>query len=383
MKKIFYWIIFTVCIVVAIELLVRIGCFVYFNKYSTTFSTQAQGMWQSDSLLVWDNRPSYLFYDNSGQYNECGMRTNPGDVEMPVKQPGETWILLSGGSAMAGNGSNRNGEWLALTGVPDHAKATSIDGYLEEILNRNKDKKYRVFNSSVAGHAAWQAFEKAKKLSRAYPFDWVISMDGANEPKIIPEGKTSRFLTEELWKVHPTKTPPLSDQISWMENSALVFCLFRWKYAMNESGKAENNEKALHDKQMEYFALKGKVKYLRDENVVSSGLLSFQKTVLEEDAFFESKKIRHCHFIQPHLSLRNTNVLDSVEQSVFNYYCTVQNDTNNTLFRSVNELKFTSPTIVSLKPMHDLPYWVFVDYCHFTNKANLYIAQKIAAMVAQ
>ena len=102
------------------------------------------GIWRSDSLLIWDNQPNYTFHDESGSINEIGCRVELGDVEMPKKEKGETWILLSGGSAMLGTGSIHEGDYLTITQITDHSKSTAIDGYLEEELNKSGKGKYLI-----------------------------------------------------------------------------------------------------------------------------------------------------------------------------------------------------------------------------------------------
>ncbi len=378
LKKNFFKIsLITLVLLLFLEIIFRIGAYFYYHPYGTHFSNQVMGMWRSDSTLIWDNQPHYLFHDKSGSYNEAACRSAAGDVIMPKKEKGEIWILLSGGSSMLGIGANREGDYFAITQVADHLKETAIDGLLENILNKKGKHKYRVFNCSVSGFTSWQAFSKARKMLALYDFDWVISMDGQNDPCSIPENKNARNVIESYWTEFLNKQHPFQNQMKWMERSALIYCTIRTKYNLSVAMQEEKDSIVTRKK---YQKLPIKIQYA-PESAVSKGVLSFQESIIAENNWFEQKGIKHLHFIQPHLSLRKAENMRSTEKIVAQYYSTLKKDTMNTYFKNIHEIKWPSEKIIPLNEMHHLPYWVFVDYCHLTKEANLYIAHKIAQKI--
>ncbi len=380
-KKVLFISLSTLLFILLLETACRIGAYFIYSPCHTSFSIQAQGMWINDDELIYDSRPNYLFYNELARFNEDALRVDLNEIEIPVKQKGETWILLIGGSSMLGNGANRDNNWRTISQQEDHGKSTSIDGYLEQILNKKEKGKYRVFNAAVAGYKAWQAFEKAKRLMNKYSFDWVISMDGMNEPKILSSRQSVKSFTKEEWSQHITQNPPLATQISWMKNSALVYSAFKWKYEKNEEELKETEANHRNSFIQKCINTRGETKYLKDNQNSQYAALSFFKTIEEEDQHFTNKKIKHLHFIQPHLSLRNKLKADSLEIAVLGNFYKVQKDTANSFMKIISEWKPSSPTIMNLNEMHELNFWVFVDYCHFTKEANHYIANKMAALI--
>lgn len=337
------------------------------------------GIWRSDSLLIWDNQPNYTFHDESGSINEIGCRVELGDVEMPQKEKGETWILLSGGSAMLGTGSIHEGDYLTITQITDHAKATAIDGYLEEELNKSGTGKYKVFNSAVSGHTSWQAFLKVQQLLNKYDFDWVISMDGQNDPGYLPAGSTPRNISEGYWKNFLNSKHPFIEQLEWMKRSALIFCVLRGKYNVSESLKEEPNREAIIKR---WNAFQGERTFLKDSNLVHKGVALFQQSIEAQSEWLEQKGIKHLHFIQPHLSLRDKEKMAPLERTVYNYYGSLQRDTLSTFMREIHQLKWKSSKILALPEVHKLPFWVFVDYCHLTKEANQYLAHRMFQLIS-
>ena len=131
---------------------------------------------------MYNNRAFYVDFEKQFQYNELGMRSACGDYRIPLKKAGDLWVLLLGGSAMEGMGSNKDGAWFDMTNIPDHPYTETIAFYLEGVLGRKyPGKRVRVFNAAVSGFTLEQGISKYRKLSKQYDFDWVISMDGVNE----------------------------------------------------------------------------------------------------------------------------------------------------------------------------------------------------------
>ncbi len=368
----------TFILLLFLELICRVGTFIYYAPNGSSFSNQVMGIWRSDSLLIWDNQPNYTFHDKSGSINEIGCRVELGDVEMPIKEKGETWILLSGGSAMLGTGSIHEGDYLTITQITDHSKATAIDGYLEEELNKSRTGKYKVFNSAVSGHTSWQAFLKVRQLLKKYDFDWVISMDGQNDHSVLPEGKTSRDIIENYWRNFMQTKHPFITQLKWMQRSALIFCVLRGKYNLTESLKKEPNREFTIKKWNNYRGERG---FLSDSSLIKKGVDLFQNSIEEQNEWLEQKGIKHLHFIQPHLSLREKEKMAPLEKTVYNYYGSLKRDTLSAFMHDIHQLKWNSPKIMTLPEVHHLPFWVFTDYCHLTKEANQYIANRMFQLI--
>jgi len=371
-------VVLSLALLLILEIICRIGTFAYYAPYGTSFDNQVMGMWRSDSSLIWDFQPYYCFHDKSGSVNEIGCREALGEVDMPAKEKGETWVLLSGGSAMLGTGARKDADYYAITQIDDHPKATAIDGYLEEYLNKKGKGKYRVFNCAVSGYTSWQAFQKVQNILAKYPMDWVISMDGQNDPGYISEGKTARNIMEEYWNDFLKSKHPFTRQFAWMQRSALIYCTLKAKYNFSESMKEEPNRQEIIAK---WNNNPKERTYLSNEQIIEKGLLAFRESIINESAWLDKKGIHHLHFIQPHLSLRDKNKMAPVEKTIYNYYGSLQKDTLSSFMRSIHEMSWPNDKINTLREVHHLPFWVFTDYCHLTKEANKYIAERIGAMI--
>lgn len=381
-KKIFSYIsrnlLLTLALLLILEIICRVATFCYYAPNGSSFSNQVMGIWRSDSLLIWDHQPNYTLHDESASINEIGCRVALGDVEMPKKGKDEVWILLSGGSAMLGTGSIREGDYLSITQITDHPKATSIDGYLEEELNKHSKTKYRVFNCAVSGYTSWQAFLKAQQLMLQFHFDWVISMDGQNDPGFIPSGQTPRDISEGYWKGFLNSKHPFVHQFEWMQRSALIYCVLRGKYNLGETLKEEPNREEIINKWNKYD---GKIAFVNDSNLVKKGVEYFVQSLTQQSNYLEKKGIKHLHFIQPHLCLRNETKMAPIEKTITKYYSSLKRDTINSFMREIHQLKWQSPKIIALSEVHELPFWVFTDYCHLTSEANKYLAHRMFQLI--
>ena len=380
MKAVFRTLSLTVILLVFLELAFRVGTFIYYIPYGTSFDNQVMGMWRSDSALIWDFQPNYCFHDKSASVNEIGCRSELGEVEMPQKQKGETWILLSGGSAMLGTGARKDADYYAIAQIDDHPKATSIDGYLEEFLNRSGKGKFRVFNCAVSGYSSWQAFQKVQGIIAKYPMDWVISMDGQNDPPYIPEGKTARSIMEDYWSDFLKSKHPFVNQFIWMKRSALIFCTLKAKYNIGESFKEEPDRDQIIAK---WNALAKDVAFLPEVQAIDKGIQTFKESLSNESKWLEGKGIQHMHYIQPHLSLRNKAKMAPLEKTIYNYYSNLKKDTLSSFMKSIHEIEWHDEKIATLEEVHELPFWVFTDYCHLTKEANKYIAERMGTMILE
>jgi hypothetical protein len=171
-KLLLFSLITIVLVLLALELVFRIVFAVEHRGYHTSVYVQGNTLQMSDSLLVFKNRPFYLDYYRRFQFNEEGMRSMPGDVFMPQKGPNDFWVFLLGGSTMEGIGSNKDGEWLDITGVMDYRPSETIAAHLQNILqSKMPGKNVRVFNAAMSGGATWQSMLRYRQLAAKYTMD--------------------------------------------------------------------------------------------------------------------------------------------------------------------------------------------------------------------
>ena len=146
--------------------------------------------------MIWGNTPGYLGYSGRFQYNEYGIKSEPGKHKMPEKKKDDFWVFLFGSSAMAGKGSARHRGFLNITGVAEHDFSNTIEFYLQSLLKESfPDKNVRVFNASVGSHTMAQTISNYERLRHLNP-DWVISMNG-NDGLVLDENETSERFT--IW----------------------------------------------------------------------------------------------------------------------------------------------------------------------------------------
>jgi hypothetical protein len=375
----------SVLLLLLIEVYCRTMVSNQFSTYQTNLSIQGKSRWINDSVLHWTNRPFYLEYNLSSQYNELGMRVYPKDVLMPKKVKDDFWVFLLGGSAMAGMGSNKNGKWYDITGVDDHTISESIDGYLKTYLQRNlPNKNVRVFNAAVSNHGISQSFNRYKTLEKYNP-DWIISMDGVNEPSQLENNKEIDSYLRQNWENNPTQKMPLTRTFFMMSNSALYYKLAKFKYYfLNEKRKRQKLD-SLDINRIYWSKIKsGPISFeIENQQLLQNALTTFKQELLNFDSYLNQKNQKHLLLIQPHLAFRDTNSLKMVEKSVFNYFSNYHDDSKrNTFLKGIyNFSGYTSHNIHSMEKMHSWKDWLFVDYCHFTKGANERIANEIGQYI--
>ena len=362
-----------------IELSFRIPAYFRWSPYSTDLQIQGSPRLASDSILIWNNRPFYLEFYKESQYNELGIRMPPGEVFMPKKQESDFWVFLLGGSAMAGMGSNISGEWLDITNIFNHPISTSIDGYLEKYLaERIPDKKVKVFNAAISSTTVLQSQWNYERLKKYSP-DWVISMDGVNEPKsIAPNYSVKQYLIDD-WKNDPSNNKPITTYTALTRMSAFLNSAKK-NFFFSRLKLRRANNKVIQDKWMNATPLE--LKYDTEDPTISNAVDSF---LMSLDAFRDllvKNQQQHLLLIQPHLSRRNTNKLKDLEHGVYNYYTTLldyapTNQYYQIMYDKATEKYSNDSTIFLMNWIHESDKWVFVDYCHFTKELNEDIAMRM------
>ena len=383
-KKLFLFGAFTVLILlVLLEIIFRVIFFFQYKDLHTSIFIQGSPLQISDSVLIWKNCPFYVDYDRHHQNNEVSMKSKVGDEFIKSKTEKDFWVLLTGGSAMEGMGSNRNGEWLDITGVDNHPWNETIGFYLQQLLqNDMPGKKVKVFNAATSSYTVYQSYLRYITLSKKMKFDWVISMDGVNDPSMLATNETTSDYCSKDWNTYPQFHYPLKLIIPFTSHSALVNAIKQKFFHLKENyrlRKAGNN----NFPKRKYWASRAilPIKYAAISNDITRGANSFRNWILKYDSTLNVLRQNHLLLIQPQMCFRDTSVLEHAEKAVSNYYRIVYQDSlKQTYLRSVYDL-FLNDTlhkkIILMNSVHYWPGWVFVDYCHFTKEAEKKIAAEI------
>jgi hypothetical protein len=372
-----------------LELLGRIFFYVKFKGLHTSVYIQGSPLLVDDSFTVYNNRAFYVDYEKRFQYNELGMKTRPGDFKMPEKTPDDLWVLLLGASAMEGMGSNKNGKWFDITNVADHPHDETIAAFLESALQKNYPaKKVKVFNAGVSAYTLNQSMKRYKALSTHYDFDWVISMDGVNEPAELEEHENMQSYNIKQWAAKPADRYPLNLIIPITQHSAFLNLLKQKLFYIKQNARISGNK--INNFPEREFWLKqsadtiqpivtGK-KVNKVLTIFLSELLAFEQTLKQDGK-------NYLLLVQPHLAFREENRFSTEEKALNNYYRTEHNDNAKFTFLkmaydTVNAWSDENYHIQTMTGINKWQGWTFVDYCHFTSQANKRIAAELNTFIA-
>ena len=354
-------------------------------------SIQGSPIQAADPATVYNNRPFYVDYQKGFQYNECGMKSACGDYAMPQKQTGDLWVLLMGGSAMEGMGSNKDGKWFDITHIPDHPYTETIAACLQRLLSaRYPTRNVRVFNAAVSGFTLSQGFLKYKSLSSRYDFDWVISMDGVNECDTLASDseEAQQAYNRAYWAGFPFQSAPLKYIVPITQHSALFNTLKQEWYYLRLKGRMTRNERAGFPDRRFWAAQTGGTALplaLGDPRVANSRRAFLREMHTWEDRLRQDHK-KYLFLVQPYLPFRDTALLTLEERALRQYLLKTDYDPYKvTFFREVYDsvavLERTDPHIQTMSGVDHWPGWTFVDYCHFTRDANERIASELARWI--
>lgn len=375
-----YLLILTIALVLVLEGIARVGLYLYFSPYSTNHENQSYSYFAADSATIYGNRPFYLELNHQFQFNELGAKVLPKDVWMPQKKADDYWVFLFGGSSMAGMGANQyGGEWFDITGVLDHPVDETIGYYLEEYLSEKMpDKHVKVFNFAISGAGIYQSRQKYLQVIQQYQPDFVISMDGMNEPCELAPEQTSKAYFENEWKKHPANNEPLVSNFKKMRFSALYWCASKWLYHTRESNKREERLSQLHQNQTKW--LDTNPSPIPRKEIDSTAVIRAVNIYEEQSLLFHEALKENNHqgllFVQPYLAFRDTISLNPTEKALYHYYLQEKWDHERVFFfqEAYQRLKLNDLAI-PLTQLHHYSEPLFVDYCHFTNEANKHIAE--------
>jgi len=354
-----------------------------FDPFSTNIAIQGNGRMSSDPETVWGNAPHYLEYDLTAQYNDFGMRVDPGDdLGIPAKGDNDFFVLLLGGSAMAGMGTVHKGEWMKITGIATGGREQSIDGFLETALQESMPgRTVRVFNAAVNCSTLLQSHLHYKRLLHLDP-DWVISMDGYNDPSSLGPEQTSRMWVENFWDNFHYFHFPYSTARFLMSRSAFFYVVSEALFY--KAGIISNTHETQQDTKVFERWLNTIPPTLAPKPCNTSRQRAVDEYFKHIDAFrhdLTKNGQRNLLLIQPDVTARKPDRLKSVEKAVYNYTLHYTGGRPNEfladLHRRAQLMTPVMPELISMSSVASWRTWVFVDYCHFTAQANRRIAQEI------
>lgn len=377
-----------ILLLLLLEVIGRILFMIKFNQLETSVYIQGSPLLVADSSTVYNNRPFYVDYKKKFQYNEAGMKVKPAEFFMPVKQANEIWVLLLGASAMEGMGSNKNGDWFDITNVADHPYNETIAAFLQSTLNKKyPGKKVQVFNAGVSAYTLSQSIKRYDKLSHQYDFDWVISMDGVNEPTALEEQENIHWYNEQQWLSQPFHRYPLNWIIPVTQHAAFFNLLKQEFYYLKQNARISFNQQKGFPKRSYW------IKQFTDtnagtaaESATRQASLVFLSALRSFSQRLDKDKVNYLLLVQPHLAFRNPNRLTAEEKALNNYYRKEHNDLQKYSFLkmaydTVDSWSMGSYRVQTMNGVNEWQGWTFVDYCHFTREANKKIAAELANFI--
>lgn len=360
------------------ELVFRLAARSHLKKHQTSVFVQGNTLQMDDSILIFRNRPYYLDYDHRFQNNEEGMRWQPADVRMPKKDSADFWVFLFGGSAMEGMGSNKDGEWLDITGVVDYAWNENIAFYVQQLLQEKMPhKRVRVFNAANTSYTIEQSYQRYLLLAEKYKMDWVISMDGQNNPPTLLPTETVMEYMRNDWQQHASKKFPLNTLIFLTRHSAFINSVKQSYFHIKQNRRLKTNATDSFPRR-KFWADQSTpaLVFKQPDAGVSRSVNLFYDQLRRFDSVLNVRQQKHLLLIQPHLIFRDTTQMDVTEKAVLNYYRQVHNnETVNSFLKHLRQQFQPMGNDVRLVNAADSARFpVFVDYCHFTKPGNKMIA---------
>ncbi len=355
----------------------------------TSLYIQGSPLQMEDEKLIFRNRPYYLDFQKKFQHNAEGMRVAPGDVDMPTKTDQDYWVFLVGASAMEGMGSNKDGEWMDITGQGDYAWNETIAYYLQQDLQQQiSDKKVRVFNAANTSFTIAQSMQRYIELAAKYPIDFVISLDGQNEPPVLKENQTTFEYIRDDWNTRPTGKFPLNWIIPLTQHSAFAYQIKQQAYHRKSQARAFRNEKEDYPRKQYWLKQKkGEITFTPSDAGTERAVQAYFESLQRFRNLLIEKKQKGLLLLQPHLIFRKTEYADSTEKALWNYYCAAYNNprTNQFLWaqrEGWEKINWQQDSILlNLRHFDSSRIPVFTDYCHFTPEMNKQLASYLAERV--
>jgi len=128
-------------------------------------------VWQN--VITNETLPSKVKFNNYGYVEDFDYQMVPTAdyLKTYAKKPGETLVLITGGSVVHGVGASANNMTIAAR--------------LERHLNENPDgRRYRVINMGMGSWIAYQQFIGLSMFGLPLNPDWIVVMDGHNDAAV-------------------------------------------------------------------------------------------------------------------------------------------------------------------------------------------------------
>lgn len=378
-----------VLFLLAAEGISRIIFYFKFRGLHTSVYIQGSPLQEEDTNTVYNNRAYYVDYEKRFQYNEKGMRSLCGDFRLPARKgKNDLWIMLMGGSAMEGMGSNKEGDWYDITNIPDHPYAENIAFYLQSILQKKyPSRSVRVFNAAVSGFTIDQGFLKYQSLSTGYDFDWVISMDGVNECDTLNSDREEdeKAYDRKYWESFPFQAFPMRWIVPVTQHSALFSLLKQEIYYLRLNARTKRNEREGFPKRKFWADHPTRpLLFAESDQRVDNSVRSFIKEMKRWAGHLNGRN--YLFLVQPYLAFRDSSKMSVEERALGNYLRAADNDEYKQAFfkkvyDSVERISQKDLHFQNMSAVQSWPGWNFVDYCHFTAAANQRIADELANFI--
>lgn len=388
-KHFFYSIIVWATILSLLEGGFRWWFFSQTRGLNTKLSIQGGTIQTDDSLLIFKNRPYYVDFSGKFQFNEESMKSAPGSFEMPKKNQEDYWIFLFGGSAMEGMGSNKDGEWLNITGQTDYRWDESISYYLQEYLREKlANKNVKVFNAAGSSYTIDQSFLRYKELAKKYQIDFVVSMDGQNDPPFLDPQQSSRQYMEQDWENRPSNKFPANLLLYLTQRSAFIYQIKQQYYKWKVDRKLSKiNEDSFPSRKYWQGQKIETIKADQQNEGVKRAVDAYYSTLKTFSSHLDTNRQPHLLLLQPHLLFRKTGLAVGYERALLAYFNKHYNDPikNSFLIKQQEIWKQENwgkdSTLVNLDFINTYTKEVFVDYCHFTPAINKFMATFIGERI--
>jgi hypothetical protein len=289
---------------------------------------------------------------------------------------------------MEGMGSNRNGDWLSITGVDDHPYDETIAYYLQQQLQQAMPgKRVKVFNAAFSSSILYQSYQRYLQLANKLQPDWVISMDGQNDPSTLAPNESSIDYIKNEWSKNPQFHSPLKYIIAFTQHSAFINAIKQKLFDFKQNAKAYNARKKDFPLRTQWaMATAPPIQIAAEDEGTKRAADNFSRWLLSYDSALNKAHRKHLLLLQPHMFLRDTIHLTTTELALNHYYRSVfqdakQNAFLNEIYKRFSVADTLHSNIVPMLSVHTWTEPVFVDYCHFTDEATKKIAAEIYAYI--
>ena len=192
------------------------------------------------------------------------------------------------------------------------------------------------------------------------------------------------------WQQNPTKKFPLNIIIPITSHSAFVNTIKQFLFHQKQSSRVNNNQTKNYPRKTFWLQKPSIPLQFRVVDEDTRRAVDFFYTqLIKFDSILSTRKQKHLLLIQPHLIFRDTLLMNDTEKALLHFYQYKQNDAATNSFLS--QLKASYPAFIDsthsavrlFNQTDTLHKQVFVDYCHFTNEANRFIAKEIMQYIQE